>query len=155
MMAVESYLDALKRGGYRITAQRRAVCEYLGQTQSHPTPSEVYLSVSQRHPEISLATVYNTLKALRDLGAIVEISVGGEHTHYDTNPSPHINLICLRCDQVFDYEGAISTEDLYQQVYDHMDFQPVAVQVQMVGFCPQCRERRRDEIRQQLHTYQS
>jgi Fur family peroxide stress response transcriptional regulator len=150
MKAVESYLDALKRGGYRITEQRRAVCDYLGQTESHPTPSEVYEAVSQNQPEISLATVYNTLNALRDLGAIVEISVGGEHTHYDTNPSPHVNLICLRCDRVFDYEGPVSTESLYQQVYAEMDFQPVAMQVQMMGFCPQCRARKREEIRQQL-----
>jgi Fur family transcriptional regulator, peroxide stress response regulator len=149
-MAVESYLDALKRGGYRITEQRRAVCNYLGQTESHPTPSDVYAAVNQIHPEISLATVYNTLNALRDLGAIVEISVGGEHTHYDTNPSPHINLICLRCDQVFDYEGDIPIESLYQQVYAEMDFQPAAIQVQMVGFCAQCRALRRDEIRRQL-----
>jgi Fur family peroxide stress response transcriptional regulator len=150
MVAVGSYLDALKRGGYRITEQRRAICEYLGQTESHPTPSDVYSAVSQGHPEISLATVYNTLNALRDLGAIVEISVGGEHTHYDINPAPHVNLICLRCDQVFDYEGSIPTESLYQQVYADIDFQPVAVQVQMVGFCPQCRARRREEIRQQM-----
>lgn len=150
MKAVESYLEALKRGGYRITEQRRAVCEHLEQTESHPTPSEVYAAVSQIYPEISLATVYNTLNALRDLGAIVEISVGGEHTHYDTNPSPHINLICLRCDRVFDYEGDMPTELLYQQLYAEMDFQPVAMQVQVVGFCAQCRERRRDEIRQQL-----
>jgi Fur family transcriptional regulator, peroxide stress response regulator len=150
MVAIESYLGALRRGGYRITEQRRAVCDYLRQTESHPTPSDVYSAVSQGYPDISLATVYNTLNALRDLGAIVEISVGGEHTHYDTNPAPHVNLICLRCDQVFDYEGDLPTEDLYQQVYTHMDFQPVAIQVQMVGFCPQCRERRRDEIRQQL-----
>jgi Fur family transcriptional regulator, peroxide stress response regulator len=150
MKGVEPYLEALKRGGYRITEQRRAVCEYLGQTETHPTPSEVYLSVSEGYPDISLATVYNTLNALRDLGAIVEISVGGEHTHYDINPAPHINLICLRCDQVFDYEGSIPTENLYQQVYADLDFQPVAVQVQMVGFCAQCRARRRDEIRQQL-----
>jgi Fur family peroxide stress response transcriptional regulator len=149
---IDTYLNALKQGGYRITDQRRAVCAYLEQTQTHPTPSEVYAVVSKTHPDISRATVYNTLKALRDLGAIVEISVGGEHTHYDINPEPHINLICLRCDQVFDYDGAVPLEALYRQVYDETDFQPIAMQIQMVGFCPDCRARKRQEIRLQLQT---
>lgn len=148
MNSIEDYIDALKRGGHRITEQRRAVCEYLYQTERHPTPSDVFVAVSEMHPEISRATVYNTLNALRDLGAIVEISVGGEHTHYDTNPEPHVNLICLRCDQVFDYEDAAPLTDLYRQVYDETDFQPVAIQVQMMGFCPECRARKREEIRQ-------
>ena len=150
MHGVGQYIDALKRGGYRITDQRRAVCEYLSQTASHPTPSEVYAWVSQVHPDISRATVYNTLNALRDVGAIVEISVGGEHTHYDTNPEPHVNLICLRCERVFDYDGNVPLADLCRQVYAETAFQAVAMQVQMVGFCAECRARRREEIRQQL-----
>lgn len=150
MQTTEQYLDALKRGGYRITEQRRAVCEYLGQTQTHPTPSQVYAAVSASQPEISRATVYNTLNALRDLGAIMEISVGGEHTHYDINPKPHINMICLRCDQVFDYEGHLPLTDLYRQVFDETAFQAVGVQVQMVGFCPACRAQKRAEIWRQL-----
>lgn len=150
MNGPESYLDVLKRGGYRITEQRRAVCAYLAQTSTHPTPADVYAAVSEHYPDISLATVYNTLKALRDLGAIVEISVGGDHTHYDANPEPHVNLICLRCHRIFDYDGAMPLETLYRQVHGDTDFQPISMQTQMVGFCTDCRERRREEIRRQL-----
>ena len=64
-MPVDSpYLSALKRGGFRITDQRRAVCEFLEQTTTHPTPSEVFAAVSVVHPDLSRATVYNTLNAL-------------------------------------------------------------------------------------------
>lgn len=150
MNQTKFYLDALKRGGHRITEQRRAICTFLATTSRHPTPLDVYTHVSLHHPEISRATVYNTLNTLRDLGAIVEISAGGEHTHYDTNPAPHVNLICLRCEEVFDCGGEIGIEALYQQIYQTTEFQPVATQVQIMGFCPQCRARKRDEIRQQL-----
>ncbi len=150
MNDADFYLDALKRGGHRITEQRRAICAFLADTPRHPTPLDVYIHVSEGHPEISRATVYNTLNALRDLGAIVEISAGGEHTHYDTNPAPHMNLICLRCDEVFDHEGSLDTSNLYQQIYSETGFQPVVVQVQIMGFCPACRAKKRDEIRQQL-----
>lgn len=150
MHTTQDYLNALKTGGYRITDQRRAVCDYLARTQSHPTPSQVYAQVSGSHPEISRATVYNTLNALRDLGAIVEISVGGDHTHYDTNPQPHVNLVCLRCGVVVDYDGDVPLAALYESVHAQTGFQAVSAQVQMVGFCAECQTRRRDEIRRQL-----
>lgn len=145
-------MQALKQGGYRITSQRRAVCDYLAHTQSHPTPTEVYAHVVQEHPEISRATVYNTLNALRDLGAIMEISVGGNHTHYETDPSPHINLVCLRCGQVIDYDGAMPLQELYDSIRSETGFQAVSAQVQMVGFCPDCQARKRAEIREQLQS---
>lgn len=146
------YLNALKTGGYRITDQRRAVCDFLARTPTHPTPSDVYAQVSAGHPEISRATVYNTLNALRDLGAIVEISAGGDHTHYDTNPEPHVNLVCLRCGEVVDYEGDVPLAALYATVHKQTGFQAVSAQVQMVGFCAKCQARKRDEIRRQLQT---
>ena len=144
------YLNALKNGGYRITDQRRAVCDFLARTPTHPTPSDVYSGVSAASPEISRATVYNTLNALRDLGAIVEVSVGGDHTHYDTNPEPHVNLVCLRCEQVVDYEGDVPLAALYETVHAQAGFQAVSAQVQMVGFCAECQARKRDEFRRQL-----
>lgn len=150
MHTLHDYLNALKNGGYRITDQRRAVCDYLARTESHPTPSEVFAQVSAGHPEISRATVYNTLNALRDLGAIVEISVGGDHTHYDTNPEPHVNLVCLRCGDVDDYAGDVPLDALYATVRSQTGFQAVSAQVQMVGFCGECQQRKRDEIRRQL-----
>lgn len=150
MHTLHDYLNALKNGGYRITDQRRAVCDFLARTESHPTPSEVYAQVSSGHPEISRATVYNTLNALRDLGAIVEISVGGDHTHYDTNPEPHVNLVCLRCGDVHDYAGDVPLDALYASVRSRTGFQAVSAQVQMVGFCADCQARKRDEIRRQL-----
>ncbi|HRJ42788.1 MAG: transcriptional repressor [Caldilineaceae bacterium] len=150
MHTLHDYLNALKTGGYRITDQRRAVCDFLAATPTHPTPSDVYGALSATHPEISRATVYNTLNALRDLGAIVEISVGGDHTHYDTNPEPHVNLVCLRCGQVVDYAGDVPLAVLYETVHAQTGFQAVSAQVQMVGFCAECQTRKRDEIRRQL-----
>jgi Fur family transcriptional regulator, peroxide stress response regulator len=150
MYTTHDYLNALKTGGYRITDQRRAVCDFLARTPTHPTPSDVYGELSVTHPEISRATVYNTLNALRDLGAIVEISVGGDHTHYDTNPEPHVNLVCLRCGAVVDYDGDVPLSALYATVHAQTGFQAVSAQVQMVGFCAECQARRRDEIRHQL-----
>lgn len=148
-MKPNDYLDTLRRHGLRITEQRRAICEYLAQTDSHPTPAQVYADVAARHPEISRATVYNTLNALRDLGLIVEISMGSDHSHFDTDPTPHTNLICLRCHQIIDYPAHSGERDFYEEIFNQTGFRPVASQQQIVGFCQPCREQRRAEILQQ------
>ncbi len=147
----ERFLTALKQSGHRITGQRRAICEYLAQTREHPTPYQVYEGVAQEHPEISLATVYNTLNALRDVGAIVPIDAGNEQTRYETDPAPHINLVCLRCHRVFDYEGEPEAEDqLLAAIRAETGFQPVTKKMEILGFCPECQAQKRAEIRQQL-----
>jgi Fur family transcriptional regulator, peroxide stress response regulator len=147
---LERYTAALKQAGYRITPQRRLVCETLATMRTHPTPSQVYEVISREYPEVSRATVYNTLNTLRELGTIIEISAGGDHTHYETDPSPHLNLICLRCHRVIDYHGQLSLSEHAETLQAEAGFYPVTAPIQVMGFCRACQERRRDEIRRQL-----
>jgi Fur family peroxide stress response transcriptional regulator len=149
MAKVETFLNALKQAGYRITQQREAICTYLAATDKHPTPYQVFADISLEYPEISRATVYNTLNTLQNLGAIVEINFGADHAHYDTNAAPHVNLICLRCHQIIDYEGELPFVALQNKLSEETDFQPVAARIDMLGFCPTCQQQRKTEIRTQ------
>lgn len=135
------YLDTLKRAGLRMTEQRQAICAYLAATAAHPTPYEVYADIAQAHPEISRATVYNTLNVLQRLGAIVELSFGANHTHYDTDPTPHVNLICLHCHRVEDYHGPAQPPRLHRRVLEETGFMPMVVRADVLGFCAECRAR--------------
>jgi Fur family peroxide stress response transcriptional regulator len=147
---LDTFTSALQRAGLRLTPQRRAVCEYLAHTDHHPSPYQVYADITQAHPEVSRATVYNTLNTLQQLGAIVELSFGADHTHYDTNPEPHINLICLRCHKIADFAGAFTLDSVSQRILQETGFQTAAAKVDLVGFCAACREQRLAEIRAQF-----
>lgn len=151
---VNIFLDALRRGGFRLTSQRRVICDLLARTAGHPSPLELYERVQNSHPEISRATVYNTLNSLRDLGAIVQLNIGSEQSYYETNPEPHLNLICLRCSRVFDYEPESLSASLFPDIREAVGFQPVAIQMQIVGFCEDCQEQKRAEIRARLQSAQ-
>lgn len=142
-----AFLHTLKASGYRITAQRRVICEFLAQTDLHPTPYQVYAQIASDHPEISRATVYNTLNVLKQLGAIVEMSTGDEHTHYETNTVPHVNLVCLRCRKIIDYASPIIDADLRNRVAEQTGFQPVSVKSELYGYCLSCQEKGRAEAR--------
>lgn len=146
------FIDTLRRAGLRVTSQRVAICEYLAGTKSHPSTSQVFDAVQEKHPEISQATVYNTLNTLRDLGAIIEISAGTEHTRYETDPSPHINLFCLRCHQVSDLQDNVSPDVLMDNIFQNTGFRATTLQVQVSGFCPECQQAKRQEIGRKLHT---
>ena len=143
------YLNALRQAGKRITDQRLAICDYLAETLSHPTPYQVFEELSAQYPDMSRATVYNTLNVLKELGAIVEIGFGADHTRYDTDTSPHINLVCLRCHEISDYEGTLPLSNVQDSLRDHSGFLPMVMRVDVFGFCAKCRERKKAEIREQ------
>lgn len=154
MKSEHTFTQALLQAGYRLTKQRRAVCEYLARTDTHPTPYDAFSEISKTHPEVSRATVYNTLNLLKQLGVITEISFGDDHTHYETDVSAHINLICLRCHSITDYEQAMPLDVLHEQIQTQTGFYPMADKTEIFGFCQECRERRRDEILDQWRLQQ-
>lgn len=144
------FIAALRRSGMRVTSQRLAVCDFLGRTKIHPTPSQVYEAVKREHPEISQATVYNTLNALRDIGEIVEIGAGTDHRRYETDSSPHFNLICLRCHDVSDLQDNIAPDVMMDNIFQNTGFRATTLQVQVSGICPACQQAKRQEIGQRL-----
>jgi Fur family peroxide stress response transcriptional regulator len=148
---LDRYRKALHQAGLRMTPQRQAICTYLAASDRHPSPTQVFQELAQRHPDISRATVYNTLNTLQQLGAIVELSFGADHTHYDTNPEPHVNLICLRCHKIIDFHGELPVEGLRERVFHETGFQTAAAKVDLVGFCAECRAQRLAEIRAEFH----
>jgi Fur family transcriptional regulator, peroxide stress response regulator len=141
MTTVELFLKTLRQAGYRLTPQRRAICAYLATTDQHPTPYAVYAALAAQDPEISRATVYNTLNALHQLGAIVPINLGDDHTHYETNLAPHVNLICQQCHRVIDQPATALVSALQDIMAQTAGFAPTAIQIQVLGLCAYCQQK--------------
>src|ERR1700745_3205433 len=73
---ISELVQRLRDRGWRLTAQRRVVAEVLAGDHVHLTADAVYSRAQLLLPEISLATVYNTLNELVDMGEVLEISTG-------------------------------------------------------------------------------
>ena len=98
-------LDRLRARGWRITPQRRAVVQALAGEHVHRTADQVHASARVLVPEVSLATVYNTLNELVSMGEISAINVGDGSTRYDPKVGPdHHHLICDGCGRIYDVE---------------------------------------------------
>lgn len=129
--------NALRQAGYRITRPRQAILSYLAAAESHPGAWEIYQEVRKSHPGLSLATVYNTLSVLARSG-LVKMLEFEQQSRWETNLTPHINLICLKCGKISDLEGnfPLQPEDLLNQV----DFQVLDYRMEYYGICSECRE---------------
>lgn len=131
--------NALQQGGYRLTPQRLAICRHLAASREHPSPGQVYESVRDEQPAVSLATVYNTLEILRDLGQIIEIPSGAEGVRYETDLSPHANLICMQCGCIVDLPlDCLSAAEAAIRMVS--DFELRRLRVDGFGRCSACRQ---------------
>lgn len=84
----KSWLNSV---GLRPTRQRLVLATFLvgdGQDR-HVTAEGLFDTASVAGEKVSLATVYNTLRAFRDAGLLREIIVDGNRSYFDTNTSNH------------------------------------------------------------------
>src|SRR5262249_42725221 len=95
---------ALDQAGWRFTRQRAAVFDYLRSVDCHPSAEEVYSSVRQEIPKISLATVYKALEALVDAGLASKLAGAAGPAGYDCRRDAHYHLRCLRTGRIRDLE---------------------------------------------------
>lgn len=63
-------------------------------------------------PDVSRTTVYNTLRALVDIGALTAVKDwAGGGTRYDTNTEAHHHLICMLCHSLIDIRRSFEGVD--------------------------------------------
>ena len=81
----------LARAGMRPTRQRVALAALLvGDGQNRPvTAAGLHASAQAAGEAVSLATVYNTLRAFCEAGLIHEITVDGSRSYFDTRMDDH------------------------------------------------------------------
>lgn len=81
----------LTGAGLRPTRQRVALAALLvgdGRNR-HVTAESLYAASCESGEKVSLATVYNTLRAFCDAGLMREITVDGSKSYFDTDTSNH------------------------------------------------------------------
>ena len=81
----------VKAGGLRPTRQRLALAELLvgDGMNRHVTAESLYALSSEAGEKVSLATVYNTLRAFCDAGLMNEVVVDGSKSYFDTRTDDH------------------------------------------------------------------
>src|SRR3982751_1081607 len=87
-----------------LTRQREVVLQVIRDEKEHLTANEVFDKAKQLLPSISFATVYNSLRYLKEAGHIAEISFGNGASRFDRMTSRHDHAICTGCGKLVDIE---------------------------------------------------
>src|SRR5436309_7278686 len=127
-------------GGARaLTPQRRAVLQVVAESDEHLTAGEIYEAARRRLPSISYATVYNSLKYLKDAGLVNEISFGNGASRYDRETERHDHALCTECGKLVDFDLTV-TSDLVRAAVRKTRFKPETIHLTLRGLCPDCKE---------------
>lgn len=137
-----SLLERLQaRTGLRLTAQRRVIAEVLTGEHVHLTADEVLTRARRRLPELSTATVDNTLHELVALGELRVVETGNGRVRYDPNADrPHDHLVCVRCGEIRDVSPRGRITLPHAQQFGH---RLIGRETTFKGHCPRCRTRAR------------
>jgi Fe2+ or Zn2+ uptake regulation protein len=127
-------------GGPNLTPQREAVFQVIKEREDHPTASEIFEAARRRLPTISYATVYNSLRYLKDAGLILEICFGDSASRYDRETGRHDHAICNGCGKLVDFDLP-DADRLMQAAAQKSQFQAESVHLTLRGLCPDCQGR--------------
>src|SRR5437763_14552251 len=120
-----------------LTRQRKIVLDVVQAGDHHPTAAEVFDAARKQMPGISFATVYNSLRYLKDAGLVREITFGNGASRYDRETARHDHAICTRCDALLDFDLA-ATSELLPRAARRSRFQPESHHLPLMRGCPSC-----------------
>jgi len=118
------------------------VLRVILEREDHPTASDIFEAARQRLPSISYATVYNSLRYLRETGLVHEINFGDSASRYDRETDRHDHAICTDCGSLVDFDLPEAAK-LIQAAARKSRFTPESVHLTLRGICPDCRDGRR------------
>ena len=121
-----------------LTRQRKVVLDVLRAGDAHPTAAEVFAAARKSMPSISYATVYNSLRYLKEAGLIREVAFGNGASRYDRETDRHDHAICSRCGTLVDFDLP-GTVALMRSAARSSRFRAESVHLTLVGLCPECR----------------
>ncbi len=90
--------------GLRLTGQRRTVAIVLAASDDHPDVETIHARAAERDPNLSVATVYRTVKLFEEAGILERREFGDGRARYeDAEREHHDHLIDLQTGEVIEF----------------------------------------------------
>ena len=131
--------ETTKTSEHKLTPQRDAVFQVILERDDHPTASDIFEAARQRLPGISYATVYNSLRYLKEAGLVLEINFGDSASRYDRETERHDHAICTDCGKLVDFDLPEAAQ-LMQAAAETSNFKAQSIHLTLRGQCPDCKD---------------
>jgi Fur family ferric uptake transcriptional regulator len=134
-MPLERRLSAT---GERITPQRRLIARILQERGGHLSAEEIHQLARRQQPRLSLATVYRTLRWLKEAGLVRDLRLKGDRHCYEIErQEPHQHMVCLNCGRVIEFMCGHCSE-VHGDLADQHGFRITGARVKLLGYCTDC-----------------
>ncbi len=92
--------------GMKMTDQRRIIARVLSVAEDHPDVEEVYRRASDKDSNISIATVYRTMKLFEDAGIVERHDFGDGRSRYEeASDDHHDHIINVKSGKVIEFHN--------------------------------------------------
>src|SRR5216117_3341803 len=100
--------QALRERGLKSTSQRDDIARVFFGAEEHLSIEELYAAVKKVNPRVGYATVYRTLRLLKECGVAVERHFNDGEARYETaegEKHAHDHFICERCSRIVEFSS--------------------------------------------------
>ncbi|MCK0166425.1 transcriptional repressor [Jannaschia sp. S6380] len=132
-MTTPSILDRCEAQGLRLTGQRRTVAQVLEASDDHPDVETIHARAAAVDPNISVATVYRTVKLFEESGLLERREFGDGRARYeDAERDHHDHLIDLQTGEVIEFVDP-EIEALQERIAERLGYDLKGHRLELFG----------------------
>src|SRR4029079_11088537 len=119
--------------GLRITEQRKTIARVLGDSEDHPDVETLHARAAAADPNISIATVYRTVRLFEEAGILERHEFGDGRSRYEAPADPHpAYQIDVDAGKVIEFVDE-DLEDLQKKIAEKRGFRLVDHRMELYG----------------------
>jgi Fur family ferric uptake transcriptional regulator len=119
--------------GLKMTEQRRVIARVLSDSSDHPDVEAVHKRATAIDPNISIATVYRTVRLFEEAGILAKHDFGDGRARYEETPDEHHDhLIDIQSGKVTEFHND-EIEELQKRIAEKLGFRLVGHRLELYG----------------------
>jgi len=138
---LRQFEEALRERGLKSTSQRDDIARVFFSDGGHRSVEELYAAVKKVNPRVGYATVYRTLKLLKECGLAAERHFDDGQARYEPieqEEAHHDHIICERCGKIVEFNSQ-ELEHQQERIGRFLGFVISRHRMELYGICSDCR----------------
>jgi Fur family transcriptional regulator, ferric uptake regulator len=140
--ALDRFQEWLRERGLKTTSQRDDIARTFLEAGRHISVEELYAEVKKVNPRVGYATVYRTLRLLKESGLAIERHFNDAEARYEIaegEKHAHDHFICERCRRIVEF-SSFEIDALDQRIAKKLGAVITRHRLELYGICRECRE---------------
>tara|TARA_B100001996_G_scaffold254107_1_gene197334 strand:+ start:54 stop:464 length:411 start_codon:yes stop_codon:yes gene_type:complete len=119
--------------GLRMTEQRNIIADVIASISGHPDVNEIHLKANEKDKNISIATVYRTVKLFEEYGALEKHDFKDGRSRYESiSDHHHDHLIDIDTGDVYEFTNE-DIEEIQKKIANELGFKLIDHRLELYG----------------------